>query len=206
MHSLVRFADFSFFFRHPNILNMFTYFDDDRFVYLVLEYAAGGELYAKMLSMPEKHFTEAQSAKYLYQVVDALDYCHKKRVIHRDIKPENILLSGNDNIKLSDFGWSVHAPNNTRRTMCGTLDYLPPEMVLRENYSNEVDNWCLGVLCYEFLVGKPPFESPASETTYQKIKNITYTFPSHVTSGARDLIQRVSTMLYLNFFLMLKLG
>lgn len=64
-------------------------------------------------------------------------------------------------------------------------------MVLRENYSNEVDNWCLGVLCYEFLVGKPPFESDASEATYQKIKDCSYTFPGHVSSGARDLIQKV---------------
>ena len=69
-------------------------------------------------------------------------------------------------------------------------------MVLRENYSNEVDNWCLGVLCYEFLVGKPPFESDASEATYQKIKDCSYTFPGHVSSGARDLIQKV-----LSFFL-----
>lgn len=101
---------------------MFTYFDDKRFIYLVLEYAAGGELYQKMNSMPEKRFSEKQSAKYMYQVVNALDYCHKKRVIHRDIKPENILLSHDDNIKLSDFGWSVHAPHSTRRTMCG--EYL----------------------------------------------------------------------------------
>lgn len=79
----------------------------------------------------------------------------------------------------------------------GTLDYLPPEMVLRENYSNEVDNWCLGVLCYEFLVGKPPFESAASEATYQKIKDCSYTFPSHVSWGARDLIQKVH-IFYIN--------
>lgn len=105
--------------RHPNILNMFTYFDDKRFIYLVLEYAAGGELYRRMNTMPENHFTEVQSAKYMYQVCNALEYCHRKRVIHRDIKPENILLSAGDDIKLSDFGWSVHAPNSTRRTMCG---------------------------------------------------------------------------------------
>ncbi|KAL0281170.1 UNVERIFIED_CONTAM: hypothetical protein PYX00_002235 [Menopon gallinae] len=177
--------------KHPNILNLFTYFDDERFVYLVLEFAAGGELYTKMHASPGMHFNEAQSSKYMYQVVDALEYCHSKRVIHRDIKPENILLSGNDDIKLSDFGWSVHAPNSTRRTMCGTLDYLPPEMILRENYNEQVDHWCLGVLCYEFLVGRPPFESSGTQETYQKIKAATYTFPSHVTPGAKDLIQRL---------------
>lgn len=69
------------------------------------------------------------SAKYTYHVADALYYCHQNNVIHRDIKPENLLLTNNDDVKLADFGWSVHAPSMRRRTMCGTLDYLPPEMV-----------------------------------------------------------------------------
>lgn len=71
-----------------------------------------------------------RSAKYVYQVADALNYCHQNRVIHRDIKPENLLLSIDDDIKLADFGWSVHAPSLRRDTMCGTLDYLPPEMAV----------------------------------------------------------------------------
>lgn len=66
-------------------------------------------------------------------------------------------------------------------------------MILRENYNEKVDNWCLGVLCYEFLVGQPPFESSLSETTYRKIRDTSYTFPDYLSTGAKDLIKRVST-------------
>ena len=78
--------------------------------------------------------------------------------MHRDIKPENILIGINGELKIGDFGWSVHAPSNRRNTLCGTLDYLPPEMVENREHTDKVDLWALGVLTYEFLVGAPPFE------------------------------------------------
>jgi len=87
-----------------------------------------------------------------------LKYLHSKSVIHRDIKPEN-LLNAQGVIKLADFGWSARSPNDRRKTVCGTVDYLAPELVNRQVYGKKVDNWCLGVLTYEFLVGKPPFHA-----------------------------------------------
>ena len=78
--------------------------------------------------------------------------------MHRDLKPEN-LLNCNGTIKISDFGWSSHSPNDHRKTICGTPDYLPPEMLERKTYDHRVDIWTVGVLTYEFLVGKPPFDS-----------------------------------------------
>nr|CAD7604412.1 unnamed protein product [Timema genevievae] len=110
--------------------------------------------------------------------------------MHRDIKPENLLLDVFGNIKLADFGWSVHTPSDKRKTMCGTLDYLPPEMIEGRQYNNYVDIWCLGVLCYEFLVGKPPFESADTNTTYTRIKTVDVHYPSCVPSGAKDLISK----------------
>jgi aurora kinase B len=92
---------------------------------------------------------------------------------------------------LLDFGWSAHTQSNKRKTMCGTLDYLPPEMIDGKIYDNSVDQWCLGVLCYEFLVGNPPFESPDSETTYGKIRRIEINYPKFVSQGARDLISKL---------------
>lgn len=91
-------------------------------------------------------------------MADALGYLHAKHVMHRDIKPENILIGINGELKIGDFGWSVHAPSNRRNTLCGTLDYLPPEMVENREHTDKVDLWALGVLTYEFLVGAPPFE------------------------------------------------
>ena len=92
---------------------------------------------------------------------------HSKDIIHRDIKPEN-LLDCMGVLKVADFGWSVRAPSDKRKTMCGTLDYLPPEMLLgRHNqqegtYNKSVDIWCVGILIYELCTGSPPFESQDS--------------------------------------------
>ena len=95
---------------------------------------------------------------------------HSKNIIHRDIKPEN-LLDSDGVIKLADFGWSVHAPSDRRKTVCGTLDYLPPEMIDKERraYDSTVDIWGLGILSYEFVVGRPPFESECQKETYERI-------------------------------------
>jgi serine/threonine protein kinase len=112
-------------------------------------------------------------------------------IIHRDIKPENILVGLQGEIKLADFGWSVRTPSNRRRTMCGTLDYLPPEMVEQKTYNTKVDNWTVGVLCYELLVGNPPFETENQNMTYQRIVNTEYAFPPHVKPRAQDLIKRL---------------
>lgn len=108
-----------------------------------------------------------------------------------DIKPENILIGYNHELKISDFGWSVHAPSSKRKTICGTIDYLPPEMLNHQSYDHTVDLWCLGILTYEFICGNPPFESQETSVTYQKIKAVDYTFPNHVTLEARSFISKL---------------
>jgi aurora kinase len=122
----------------------------------------------------------------------ALHYLHRKHVIHRDIKPENLLLGMHGELKIADFGWSVHAPNQRRTTLCGTLDYLPPEMIEGKDHSAHVDLWSLGVLCYEFLVGVPPFEDTSSyRATYKRIANVDLKVPDFVSAEAKDLITSV---------------
>ncbi|XP_012271150.1 aurora kinase B [Orussus abietinus] len=177
--------------RHPNIIQLFTYFHDEKRIYLVLEFAAKGELFREMKRQPEGRFSEPRAAKYTYQVADALEYCHRMNVIHRDIKPENLLLTYDGNVKLADFGWSVHAPSSKRGTLCGTLDYLPPEMITGQTYDFHVDHWCLGILCYEFLVGQPPFLSNSQQETYAKIKVSCIPWPELISPGAKNLISRL---------------
>lgn len=109
-------------------MRLYTYFYDESRVYLALELATQGELYRHLQMAPNGRFPEDRAGRYTYQVADALHYCHLNNVIHRDLKPENLLLSVDDQVKLSDFGWSIHTTSNARKTMCGTLDYLPPEM------------------------------------------------------------------------------
>lgn len=142
-----------------------------------------------MLQQPNQRFDDAQAAKYIYQMSDALLYCHSKKVIHRDIKPENLLLDSKGDLKISDFGWSVHAPSSRRTTLCGTLDYLCPEMVKGETYNEKIDLWSVGILTYELLVGKPPFETTNYDDTYARIMSVNYRFPDFVCEEARDLIR-----------------
>ncbi len=178
--------------RHPNVLQLYGHFHDSKRIFLILEFAGKGELYKHLRK--ENRFPEWKAAQYIAQMAAALKYLHKKHVMHRDIKPENILVGIHGEIKISDFGWSVHAPNNRRNTMCGTLDYLPPEMLKpgsSDNFYNEkVDLWSLGVLTYEFLVGEAPFED-TPVMTQRRIARGEMTVPKFVSAEAKDLIKRV---------------
>lgn len=179
--------------RHPNILRLFGHFHDPKRIFLILEFAGQGELYK--LLRKESRFPEWKAAQYVAQMASALKYLHRKHVIHRDIKPENILVGIHDEIKISDFGWSVHAPNRRRATLCGTLDYLPPEMIKSgskdNSYDEKVDLWSLGVLTYEFLVGEAPFED-TPVMTQRRIARADMSIPAFVSPEARDLIKKVS--------------
>ncbi|KAI5465765.1 kinase-like domain-containing protein [Mariannaea sp. PMI_226] len=178
--------------RHPNVLQLYGHFHDSKRIFLILEFAGKGELYRHLRK--EGRFPEWKSAQYIAQMVSALRYLHRKHVIHRDIKPENILVGIHGELKISDFGWSVHAPGNRRKTMCGTPDYLPPEMIKPSNsenwYSSKVDLWSLGVLTYEFLVGEAPFEDEPI-ATQRRIIRADMTIPSWVSPEATDLIKKL---------------
>ncbi|XP_023150231.2 aurora kinase A [Amphiprion ocellaris] len=190
-HQLRREVEIQSHLRHPNILRLYGYFHDASRVYLILEFAPKGELYSEL--QRNGHFPESQSATYIMELADALIYCHTKNVIHRDIKPENLLLGANGELKIADFGWSVHTPSSRRSTLCGTLDYLPPEMIEGKTHDEKVDLWSLGVLCFEFLVGKPPFEAKTHEETYRRISRVEYSYPaqSNISAGAKDLVARL---------------
>ncbi|KAL1117392.1 hypothetical protein AAG570_004718, partial [Ranatra chinensis] len=199
-HQLRREIEIQAHLRHPNILKLFGYFHDSTRVYVILEHASGGQLYKQLQAQPDKRFNERRAAELVKQLAGALVYCHTQNVIHRDIKPENLLLGPQGELKLADFGWSVHAPSSRRMTVCGTLDYLAPEMVLSRPHDHNVDIWCLGVLCYELLCGYPPFEAPTYEETYHKITNAIVTVPAFVSEDAKDLISKVSCLWYVDIF------
>lgn len=182
---------------HPNILKLYGHFHDTKRVFLILEYAGQGELYGHLRKAPRGRFDEPRAARYVAQMAGALGHLHRKNVIHRDIKPENILVGVHGEIKISDFGWSVHAPGKRRTTYCGTLDYLPPEMVAASggaradgSYDEKVDLWSLGVLMYEFLVGEAPFEDTIVMTA-RRIAMGDVHIPSFVSPEAKDLMQKV---------------
>lgn len=182
---------------HENILKMFGYFADNERFYFILEFANQGDLYGLMMSQPGRCFPENLASNYVRQVIKALIYIKSKNIIHRDIKPENILVQEGV-LKLSDFGWAVHNPENRiRTTHCGTLDYTPPEMLLREmagkqnQYDATADAWSVGILAYELSCGTAPFQNHDSQKTQQKIFNLSFNFPPKFSPDLRDFVQKI---------------
>ncbi|KAJ3427421.1 aurora a [Anaeramoeba flamelloides] len=188
-HQLKREVEVQSQLKHKNVLRMYGHYQDNVRVYLVLEYANGGELFKQLCKV--KRFEEPLAANYIASLASALSYCHSKNVIHRDIKPENILIGKNGELKIADFGWSVLAEEARRTTFCGTLDYLSPEMIDGDGYGQTIDVWSIGILLYEFLVGKPPFEARGTSQTYNKIQNAQLRIPNYVSQGAKDLIKKL---------------
>ena len=177
---------------HPNLTKLYGYFYDDKRIYLAMEYMVNGELFKTLQTRGP--IVEPLASYYIYQVAEALEYLHQRNIIHRDIKPENIVVGFNNVVKLADFGWSIVAPKGTRRrTLCGTLDYLPPEIVESKEYDSTVDIWALGVLTYELVVGTPPFEEATMNMTKKRILAGKVLFPADGKSSAevRDLVRRI---------------
>ncbi|CCC68533.1 hypothetical protein NCAS_0B04490 [Naumovozyma castellii] len=175
---------------HPNLTKLYGHFHDEKRVYLLMEYLVYGELYKLLRS--HGPFNDVIASRFVFQIADALNYLHDKQIIHRDLKPENILIGFNNVIKLTDFGWSIINPRGVKRkTLCGTIDYLSPEMIRSREYDDKVDVWALGVLTYELIVGSPPFEEDTKELTYKRILKNDIKFPETVSHDVKDLISKL---------------
>uniref|UniRef100_A0A1I7V466 Aurora kinase n=1 Tax=Caenorhabditis tropicalis TaxID=1561998 RepID=A0A1I7V466_9PELO len=190
-HQLKREIEIQYHLRHPNILTLYGYFHDDKRVFVILDYAGRGELFNILQSQPGHKVSEVIAARFVRQLSNALKYCHSKGVIHRDIKPENLLLDTKLNLKLADFGWSVVADHSKRHTLCGTMDYLAPEMVSNQPHDFNVDIWAIGILLFEMLVGYAPFANQTGEKLIARIKECKIYIPSTVSDGAANLINAI---------------
>ena len=154
--------------RHPNILQMYGFFNDEEKIYLILEYSPGGELYKDLKDSPNGRYGEEKAANYITQVIRAFKSMHSKDIIHRDIKPENLLINDKGYIKIVDFGFAKVCTSRTY-TLCGTTEYLAPELVRGKGHNKAVDWWALGVLMYEMAAGYPPFFADQPIQIYEKI-------------------------------------
>jgi len=182
---------------HPNILNMFDVLEDSEKLYLVLELAAGGDLFDKIVS--QGGFTEEQARVYFKQVLNGLAHCHSKGIIHRDMKPENLLLGDADQLKISDFGLSniILTPGQMLQTHCGSEKYAAPEvMQSTDPYAGPpVDVWSTGVILYIMVGGAFPFvEATMNCELYTSLVNGQFAFPKHFSEELVDLLLKMFTI------------
>lgn len=177
---------------HPNIIRIFEYFEDDKFIYLVMEYARNGELFNKLQSV--KCFNEKEAAELFHQILSGVSYMHQNSIVHRDLKFENILMDG-DVVKIADFGFSRVLNHEEKMTKSkGTIFYIAPE-VLNGSYTEKCDVWACGVILYMLLSGRPPFNGRSDEVILSHILKGKYSLHirefEHVSKEAKDLTQRM---------------
>jgi serine/threonine protein kinase len=184
--------------KHPNIIHMHAFYEEEEFYYLVMEVMAGGELFDRIV---QKSFYNEKEARDLVKILlSSINYLHERNIVHRDLKPENLLLSNDhddSDIRLADFGFAkrVIKPLSTQ---CGTPGYVAPEIIKGEDYGLGVDMWSIGVITYILLGGYPPFHDDNQAVLYKKIKSGDFVFHAEywdpVSDEAKNLISAMLTV------------
>lgn len=187
---------------HSNIVTLRDIYEDEKYVYLVMELMRGGELLDRILR--QKHFSEREASITMAVVTSAVQYLHKNGVVHRDLKPSNILYAtaeaNPESMRICDFGFAkqLRAENGLLMTPCYTANFVAPEVLKRQGYDAACDVWSLGVLLYTMLAGQTPFANgpnDSAEAILQRIGEANYDLVSgnwgHVSSAAKDLVQKM---------------
>ncbi|XP_011492783.1 cAMP-dependent protein kinase catalytic subunit PRKX [Oryzias latipes] len=173
---------------HPFLIRLLWTHHDERFLYMLMDFVAGGELFSYLRS--RGRFSNAAGLFYTSEIVCAIEYLHSKLIVYRDLKPENILLDAEGHIRLTDFGFAKKLSDRTW-TLCGTPEYLAPEVIQSKGHGRAVDWWALGILVFEMLAGYPPFFDDNPFGIYQKILSGKLDFPRHLDFYVKDLIKKL---------------
>ncbi|KAL3841606.1 hypothetical protein ACJMK2_019723 [Sinanodonta woodiana] len=176
---------------HKHIVKFHSFFEDPDNVYILLELCRRRSLME--LHKRRKAITEPETRYFVRQVILSCQYLHSNNVIHRDLKLGNLFLNDDMEIKIGDFGLATRVgfEGERKRTLCGTPNYIAPEVLGKKGHSFEVDVWSLGCIVYTLLVGKPPFETSNLKDTYTRIKKNEYNIPAKVSTPARKLIEKL---------------
>jgi len=175
---------------HPFIVNLFGAFQDKNNLYLMMEYIIGGEFFSHLRKAGR--FSNETSKFYAAEITLVFAYLHELSILYRDLKPENLLLDRAGHCKVTDFGFAKKVEYRTW-TLCGTPEYLAPEIILSKGHGKAVDWWALGILMYEMLAGYPPFYDEDPLGIYQKILEGKIKFPWHFDRHSKDLIKKLLT-------------
>ena len=178
---------------HQQIVAFEHYFKDNSNVYMLLELCQNQTL--NELFERRKKLSEIEVQCYIIQLIRALQYLHSHRVVHRDLKLGNLFLNDKMELKVGDFGLATKLDfeGERKKTVCGTPNYIAPEVLYGTGHSYEVDIWAIGVIIYTLLIGKPPFETREVKTTYTKIKKADFSFPiiSKISVAAKNIIKKI---------------
>lgn len=174
--------------RFPFTVSMEFSFKDNSYIYFIMPFVQGGEMFTHLRRMGK--FEEPLAKFYASQVILALEYLHYCNLVYRDLKPENILIDRTGYLKITDFGFCKILQGRTW-TLCGTPEYLAPELILSRGYGFSVDWWSFGVLLFEMNAGYPPFYASDPMKTYEKIVAGKYRCPSSFNADLRDLIRNI---------------
>jgi len=174
---------------HPYIAKLYVALQDNTNIYFVLELLQGGELFTHLRNRGK--LSEQAARFYAAIVVYAFSSLHAKKIAYRDLKPENLVMDSNGYVKLVDFGLAKQLLSGKTWTLCGTPDYLAPEIILNEGHDLAVDYWALGVLIFEMVVGAPPFYAEDPMEVYEKILSGNPAMPTFFTRNLSDLIKKL---------------
>ncbi|PBC32591.1 Serine/threonine-protein kinase polo [Apis cerana cerana] len=176
---------------HKNIVGFYGFFDDPQNVYIILELCRKRSMME--LHKRRKALTECETRYYMKQILDGVNYLHQNKIIHRDLKLGNLFLSDDLQVKIGDFGLATRLEHEGERkkTVCGTPNYIAPEILTKAGHSYEVDIWSIGCIMYTLLVGKPPFETSSLKETYARIKQVQYKIPTHINTIAMNMISNM---------------
>ena len=173
---------------HPFVVRLVRTFEDAHSLYLLMDLTLGGELFSVLRA--EKCFPERRCCFYAAMIVCVFDYLHDKAIVYRDLKPENLLIDAEGYLKVVDFGFAKRVEERTW-TVCGTPEYMAPEIILNKGHDKAVDWWTLGILIFEMFVGYPPFEGSDAMDLYKKIVQNDVKYPKKVGPQALDLIRKL---------------